>query len=116
MKLGIYADVGNKTCAAFPRRFGFIDIDAQTFADWDVELPKIDGCYCNTLVYLVNGYKNMSLALNWTGRSIVYSCVWPLYLRPFHKSNYTDIQYYCSNGRNFDDVYDSWESIKNILV
>lgn len=58
----------------------------------------------------------MSLALNRTGRSIVYSCEWPLYLRPFHKPNYTDIQYYCNHWRNFDDVYDSWESIKSILA
>lgn len=30
--------------------------------------------------------------------------------------NYTDIQYYCNHWRNFDDVYDSWESIKRILA
>lgn len=32
-----------------------------------------------------SGYKHMSLALNKTGRSIVYSCEWPLYMWPFHK-------------------------------
>ncbi|XP_008846548.1 alpha-galactosidase A [Nannospalax galili] len=115
LKLGIYADVGNKTCAGFPGSFGYYDIDAQTFADWGVDLLKFDGCYCDSVKSLVNGYKYMSLALNRTGRSIVYSCEWPLYLRPFHKPNYTDIQQYCNHWRNFDDVYDSWGSIKNIL-
>nr|XP_042125621.1 alpha-galactosidase A isoform X2 [Peromyscus maniculatus bairdii]XP_042125622.1 alpha-galactosidase A isoform X2 [Peromyscus maniculatus bairdii] len=116
LKLGIYADVGNKTCSGFPGSFGYYDIDAQTFADWGVDLLKFDGCHCDNVVSLADGYKYMSLALNRTGRSIVYSCEWPLYMRPFHKPNYTDIQYYCNHWRNFDDVYDSWESIKRILA
>lgn len=116
LKLGIYADVGKKTCAGFPGSFGSYDIDAQTFADWGIDLLKFDGCHCDSVVSLANGYKYMSLALNRTGRSIVYSCEWPLYLRPFHKPNYTDIQQYCNHWRNFDDVYDSWESIKSILA
>ncbi|KAM6143978.1 alpha-galactosidase A [Erethizon dorsatum] len=115
LKLGIYADVGNKTCAGFPGSFGHYDLDAQTFADWGVDLLKFDGCYCDSIKHLENGYKYMSLALNRTGRSIVYSCEWPLYLWPFHKPNYTNIQQYCNHWRNFDDVSDSWQSIKRIL-
>lgn len=115
LKLGIYADVGNQTCAGFPGSYGFYDIDAQTFASWGVDLLKFDGCHCDNLTSLANGYKYMSLALNRTGRSIVYSCEWPLYLRPFHQPNYTIIQQYCNQWRNFDDIYDSWESIKNTL-
>ncbi|PNI14560.1 GLA isoform 6 [Pan troglodytes] len=87
LKLGIYADVGNKTCAGFPGSFGYYDIDAQTFADWGVDLLKFDGCYCDSLENLADGYKHMSLALNRTGRSIVYSCEWPLYMWPFQKSS-----------------------------
>uniref|UniRef100_A0ABI7Y8K1 Alpha-galactosidase n=1 Tax=Felis catus TaxID=9685 RepID=A0ABI7Y8K1_FELCA len=85
LKLGIYADVGNKTCAGFPGSFGYYDIDAQTFADWGVDLLKFDGCHCDSMEHLENGYKHMSLALNRTGRSIVYSCEWPLYMWPFRK-------------------------------
>ncbi|KAI2600247.1 galactosidase alpha [Homo sapiens] len=103
LKLGIYADVGNKTCAGFPGSFGYYDIDAQTFADWGVDLLKFDG------------YKHMSLALNRTGRSIVYSCEWPLYMWPFQKPNYTEIRQYCNHWRNFADIDDSWKSIKSIL-
>ncbi|EHB15839.1 Alpha-galactosidase A, partial [Heterocephalus glaber] len=115
LKLGIYADVGNKTCAGFPGSFGHYDLDAQTFADWGVDLLKFDGCYCDSIKHLENGYKYMSLALNRTGRSIVYSCEWPFYLWPFHKPNYTTIRQYCNHWRNFVDVSDSWESIKSIL-
>ncbi|OWJ99484.1 GLA [Cervus elaphus hippelaphus] len=115
LKLGIYADVGNKTCAGFPGSFGYYDIDAQTFADWGVDLLKFDGCYCDSIQHLAEGYKQMSLALNRTGRSIVYSCEWPLYMWPIFKPNYTEIREYCNHWRNFADIYDSWQSIRNTL-
>ncbi|XP_028923825.1 alpha-galactosidase A [Ornithorhynchus anatinus] len=115
LKLGIYEDVGNHTCAGYPGSFGAYELDAQTFADWGVDLLKFDGCYCDSLERLAEGYRRMSLALNGTGRSIVYSCEWPLYLRPFQKPNYTEIRQYCNHWRNFGDIFDSWDSIKSIL-
>uniref|UniRef100_G3TIT7 Alpha-galactosidase n=2 Tax=Loxodonta africana TaxID=9785 RepID=G3TIT7_LOXAF len=115
LKLGIYADVGQKTCAGYPGSFGYYDIDAKTFADWEVDLLKFDGCFCDSVKHLADGYKHMSLALNRTGRSIVYSCEWPLYLWPFHKPNYTEIRQYCNHWRNFGDIFDSWQSVKGIL-
>ncbi|KFP11347.1 Alpha-galactosidase A, partial [Egretta garzetta] len=115
LKLGIYSDVGNKTCAGFPGSYNHYDLDAQTFASWGVDLLKFDGCNSDTLELLAEGYRRMSLALNKTGRSIVYSCEWPFYLRPFQQPNYTEIKQYCNHWRNFYDVYDSWSSIKSIL-
>ena len=49
------SDVGNKTCAGFPGSFGYYDIDAQTFADWGVDLLKFDGCYCDSIQHLAEG-------------------------------------------------------------
>uniref|UniRef100_G1P280 Alpha-galactosidase n=1 Tax=Myotis lucifugus TaxID=59463 RepID=G1P280_MYOLU len=115
LKLGIYADVGKKTCAGYPGSLGHYDIDAETFADWGVDLLKFDGCHCDTVEQLADGYKHMSLSLNKTGRSIVYSCEWPLYMWPFKKPNYTEIRQYCNHWRNFGDIYDSWQSVKSIL-
>ncbi|NXS50575.1 AGAL galactosidase, partial [Balaeniceps rex] len=115
LKLGIYSDVGNKTCAGFPGSYNHYDLDAQTFASWGVDLLKFDGCNSDTLELLAEGYRRMSLALNRTGRSIVYSCEWPFYLRPVQQPNYTEIKQYCNHWRNFFDVYDSWSSIKSIL-
>ena len=43
--MGIYADVGTSTCAGYPGSLGHYDTDAQTFADWGVDLLKFDGCY-----------------------------------------------------------------------
>ncbi|NXG45501.1 AGAL galactosidase, partial [Psilopogon haemacephalus] len=115
LKLGIYSDVGNKTCAGFPGSYNHYDLDAQTFASWGVDLLKFDGCNSGSLELLAEGYKRMSLALNKTGRSIVYSCEWPFYLRPVQQPNYTEIKQYCNHWRNYFDVYDSWSSIKSIL-
>ncbi|CAH2315635.1 alpha-galactosidase A [Pelobates cultripes] len=113
--LGIYQDVGKKTCAGFPGSKDFYELDAQTFADWGVDLLKFDGCYYGTLDELEDGYRRMSVALNRTGRNIVLSCEWPLYARPLTKVNYTEVAEYCNSWRNFADVSDSWSSVKAIL-
>ena len=44
LKLGIYADAGTTTCAGYPGSMNYVNTDAQTFADWDVDMLKLDGC------------------------------------------------------------------------
>ncbi|XP_038631289.1 alpha-galactosidase A [Scyliorhinus canicula] len=115
LKLGIYEDVGTHTCAGYPGSYGYYELDAQTFAEWGVDLLKFDGCNFINLDLLIEGYMNMSLALNKTGRDIVYSCEWPFYLWPFKKPNYMEIRKYCNHWRNHGDIDDSWGSVKNII-
>lgn len=115
LKLGIYADVGTKTCAGYPGSLGHYDTDAETFAEWGVDLLKFDGCNMPNWTLLAGGYMNMSSALNKTGRSILYSCEWPLYEWQFQQPNYTAIQQMCNHWRNSEDVYDSWSSVQTIL-
>uniref|UniRef100_A0A3Q3W121 Alpha-galactosidase n=1 Tax=Mola mola TaxID=94237 RepID=A0A3Q3W121_MOLML len=114
LKLGIYADVGKSTCAGYPGSLGYYETDAQTFADWGVDLLKFDGCFMDWNL-LGEGYMNMSKALTKTGRSILFSCEWPLYEWPFQKPNYTAIRETCNHWRNSADVYDSWSSVKSIF-
>lgn len=45
MKLGIYSSNGTLTCEDLPASLGHEEIDAQTFADWGVELLKYDFCH-----------------------------------------------------------------------
>lgn len=45
LKLGIYEDFGTKTCGGYPGSEFYLQLDAQTFADWEVDLLKFDGCY-----------------------------------------------------------------------
>lgn len=53
-------------------------IDAQTFADWDVDYVKLDGCYAD-VHDMDKGYPEFGRLLNATGRPMVYSCSWPVY-------------------------------------
>ncbi|XP_033115560.1 alpha-galactosidase A-like [Anneissia japonica] len=45
LKLGIYNDYGTKTCGGYPGSLGYLDVDAKTFAEWGVDMLKMDGCY-----------------------------------------------------------------------
>lgn len=48
LKLGIYGDMGSHTCGGYPGTpLDKIEIDAQTFADWEVDMLKFDGCWSN---------------------------------------------------------------------
>ena len=50
----------------------------QTFASWEVDYLKVDGCFANPYTFDV-GYPKFLQALNATGRPILLSCEWPLY-------------------------------------
>ena len=43
LKFGIYEDYGNFTCAGYPGILGSLQVDANTFAEWDVDYVKLDG-------------------------------------------------------------------------
>ncbi|XP_056150645.1 alpha-N-acetylgalactosaminidase-like [Lampris incognitus] len=115
LKLGIYGDMGTHTCGGYPgTTLDNIELDAQTFADWEVDMFKFDGCYSNSTEQ-AQGYPRMSKALNATGRPIGYSCSWPAYqggLPP--KVNYTQLAEICNLWRNYGDIDDSWDSILSI--
>lgn len=55
-----------------------MELDAETFAKWDVDYIKVDGCYADYRTYDV-GYPEFGRLLNKTGRPMVYSCSWPVY-------------------------------------
>ncbi|XP_060524179.1 alpha-N-acetylgalactosaminidase-like [Cylas formicarius] len=115
LKLGIYADYGTKTCAGYPGSLEYLELDAQTFADWEVDYLKFDGCYSEVLTML-DGYDQMSEYLNKTGRPIVYSCSLPAYQEPLGiKPNYEKLAEICNLWRNWDDIDDAWSNVTNIL-
>ena len=47
LKFGIYEDFGTHTCGGYPGSEYYLQMDAQTFADWGVDYVKLDGCYSN---------------------------------------------------------------------
>uniref|UniRef100_A0A915PND5 Alpha-galactosidase n=1 Tax=Setaria digitata TaxID=48799 RepID=A0A915PND5_9BILA len=115
LKLGIYEDYGTATCSGFPGSYQYTKIDAETFANWQIDYLKLDGCNINVDL-MPSGYAEMGQMLNMTGRPIVYSCSWPAYLinQP-EKVDYQLIGQHCNLWRNFDDIKRSWASIRTII-
>ncbi|XP_067663985.1 alpha-N-acetylgalactosaminidase-like [Haliotis asinina] len=111
LKLGIYGDFGTETCGGYPGSKFYMDVDAETFADWGIDSLKLDGCYTNPDDYAA-GYPLMEFFLNKTGRPILYSCSWPAYVKD---PDYQTIADNCNIWRNFDDIQDSWDSVKGII-
>eukprot|EP01084_Bolivina_argentea_P065693 119742_1 len=86
LKLGLYNDIGNLSCKGFTGIGGHYTLDANTFASWDIDMIKIDGCNAsNELMYIT--YPEFGQALNKSGRQIIYSCSWPDYVKDHGEHN-----------------------------
>ncbi|CAG5121899.1 unnamed protein product [Candidula unifasciata] len=115
LKLGIYGDMGNKTCAGYPGSQFTLQLDAQTFAEWEVDSFKMDGCNSDPKLF-DSLFPQMSVFLNQTGRPILFSCEWPMYQhRAGINPNYNLIAKYCNIWRNYNDISDTWVSVLNII-
>lgn len=98
---GIYTDRGQATCTGRPGSEGFEEIDAKTFASWEVDFVKNDGCWdpdCGSWMdgfpqsgscsesgrtMAVEKYHRMKTALEKTGRKIVHAvCGWQPWFAP----------------------------------
>jgi alpha-N-acetylgalactosaminidase len=111
VKLGIYNDYGTLTCGGYTGSEGYLRVDAHTFAEWKVDMLKMDGCYSHTLD-MADSYPAMMHFLNETGRPIMYSCSWPAYDQ---KMNYGPLPPHCNLWRNYGDIQGNWNSVKNIM-
>jgi alpha-galactosidase len=110
LKFGIYSCAGTHTCGRRLGSYANEEIDAQTFADWEVDYLKYDYCYKPEGVSGPMLYRRMGQALRQTGRPIVYSlCNW---------GREEPWKWAASCGahlwRTTDDILDSWESVKKI--
>lgn len=115
LKLGMYADYGFKTCAGYPGSIEHIEQDAKTFASWEVDYLKVDGCFSDPATFDV-GYPKFTQALNATGRPILLSCEWPDYQSKIGiKPDYAAVARNCNTWRNYRDVQDSWKSVLRIV-
>jgi len=112
LKLGIYGDIGTSTCGGYPGSYGYFQQDADTFASWGVDSLKLDGCYMNTSMFSTL-YPEMGAALNATGRPIMYACSWPAYM--IGNVSYEQVSKYCNYWRAYDDIFDDWSSVSNII-
>ncbi|XP_045777161.1 alpha-N-acetylgalactosaminidase isoform X1 [Maniola jurtina] len=111
-KFALYQDYGNMTCMGYPGVLGYEAIDVQTFAEWDVDYIKLDGCYID-IAKMDTGYPHFGKLMNESGRPMVYSCSWPAYQK---EPDYASIAKHCNLWRNWDDIQDSWSSLSTIMT
>lgn len=108
IKLGIYSDAAQLTCAGYTASLGFEEQDAKTFASWGIDYLKYDYCGApkdsNTAKIR---YKEMADALQKSGRRIVFSiCEWGGRQPWFWAANVGGQLW-----RTTSDVRDSWKSL-----
>ena len=111
VKLGIYNDYGTYTCGGYTGSEGHLLQDAETFAKWNVDMLKMDGCFSN-LLDCGDAYPGMMHFLNNTGRQIMYQCSWPAYDM---EMDYTPLPEHCNLWRNWDDISATWKSVLSII-
>ena len=115
MKFGLYEDFGTKTCAGYPGVLGHEQRDIKKFMEWGVDYIKLDGCNSDVNVQ-EEGYKNFSEILSQQNRPVVFSCSWPAYFSEKNMTvNYDLAAKYCNLWRNYDDIDDSYESLRKIV-
>lgn len=78
LRLGIYSDASQQTCAGFTASYGFESQDARTFASWGVDYLKYDYCGApEDISTAFARYRAMADALDASGRDIVLGvCEW----------------------------------------
>jgi alpha-galactosidase len=78
LKIGIYSDAAESTCAGYPGSYGFEEQDAALWASWGFDFLKYD--YCNApweQEAAIDRYGRMGEALRNTGREFLFSlCEW----------------------------------------
>lgn len=89
-------------------------LDAETFAEWEVDYLKVDGCNAEPDT-MDEGYPEFGRFLNKTGRPMLYSCSWPFYKERLGKMpNYELIKQNCNLWRNWGDIDDSYNTMRSI--
>lgn len=115
LKLGIYSSPGPKTCGGYEGSYGYEQQDAETFAAWGIDYLKYDWCgamriYGYAKDNMQKAYQKMAMALQETGRPIVYSiCQYGL-------ENVWEWGEKAGGNlwRTTGDINDSWEKIEEI--
>jgi hypothetical protein len=124
LKLGLYSDIGTKTCAGYPGHWkgegngDYIDIDAKTFASWEIDSLKVDGCNIEPDERMNSLYYKLSEALNQTGRPIFYYCSAPFFQgrkTPANKIDFKGMREHCNGWRFYEDIADNWQSVTGII-
>lgn len=112
LKFGMYSCAGVMTCAKYPGSYGHEYIDAQTFAEWEIDYLKYDFCYFPISGDYKNAYLTMSMALRSCGRDILFAaCNWGDH-DPWTWMRSIGVHTYRSTG----DIFDNYKSFTDIML
>ncbi|VDO89011.1 unnamed protein product [Schistosoma curassoni] len=95
----------------------FLELDAKTMADWEVDYVKMNSCIGRDHVK-PDGFGKFSRLLNGTGRPMAFLCTYPLYETRYTKHISVDwkrLQNNCNLVRALPNIYSSWGSVFNII-
>ncbi|MFI5729705.1 NPCBM/NEW2 domain-containing protein [Kribbella sp. NPDC051587] len=111
LKLGIYSSAGSYTCQGLPASLGHETVDAQSWANWGVDLLKYDNCGEQNGIPATTRYKTMADALQATGRPILYSiCEWGQNQPWLWAANAGGHMW-----RTTGDIANNWSSVMSLL-
>ena len=109
LKFGLYSDAGYKTCAGRPGSLGYEEIDAKTYAEWEVDYLKYDNCNTDGSKPEVR-YPVMRDALLKQKRPIFYSmCEWGV------DDPATWAKDVGNSWRTTGDIFNNWNSMITII-
>jgi alpha-galactosidase len=114
LQFGLYTSVGDKTCHGgwSPGSYQHYEKDAQTFADWEVDYVKIDYCGKHDSP---EGHKNMSDAMNATGRHMSYMLCRGPYQGEDHYGYAPDIaQGWRATGDHHDNFKSTMQQVNSV--
>eukprot|EP00039_Didymoeca_costata_P001557 m.53308 g.53308 ORF g.53308 m.53308 type:complete len:447 (-) comp10857_c0_seq1:174-1514(-) len=120
LKLGIYNDIGRTTCAGNPGLNVSATPDKQAderlakdvaqMVSWGIDSLKVDGCAASKDVMNIT-YPKLGKLLNASGRHILYSCSWPVYLTLSECQGTLD----CVPWQLLIESCDMWRLYKDIM-
>ncbi|RYO95160.1 hypothetical protein DL762_000192 [Monosporascus cannonballus] len=122
LKFGLYSGAGYYQCGSvdLPASLGYEEIDAQSFADWEVDALKYDNCYSSSPDVMVNNsspisqspvrHQKMASVLDSVDRDIAYYiCQWGIGYNVGEWASPISNSWRISN-----DIYNAWRSIWRI--
>ncbi|CAH8643971.1 unnamed protein product [Schistosoma rodhaini] len=114
---GITIDYGTGTCAGYPGSLDFLELDAKTLAEWEVDYVKMNSC--NSPDHMMpDGFEKFSRLLNGTGRPMMFLCTYPLYGSWYANPKSIDwkrLQNNCNLIRSLPNSFNSWASVMGII-
>jgi alpha-galactosidase len=113
LKIGIYSSPGPRTCAGYEGSYGHEEQDARTYANWGFDYLKYDWCSAGKLYKPDEQravFQKMGLALQATGRPMVYS---------ISQYGVADVWTWAAKTganlwRTTGDIGDNWKAVEEI--